>query len=142
MHLEKLKLRFAEKPIVYGEFADDKVVGLNKDTVTYRRWQQRSKTDKSVGDTVKEREDGKISGFTMPYIKLKEVPRTLTAGTRPIRFDVCGYISDADVVKISSFPEDYDFLDSDPVYVCGMSVPPVMMANIAEEIYEQWLIPE
>lgn len=26
-----------------------------------------------------------------------------------------------------------------PQYVCGMSVPPVMMANIATEVYEQWL---
>ena len=26
-----------------------------------------------------------------------------------------------------------------PWYVCGMSVPPVMMANVASNIYEQWL---
>ena len=26
-----------------------------------------------------------------------------------------------------------------PQYVCGMSVPPVMMANIATEVYQQWL---
>lgn len=24
-------------------------------------------------------------------------------------------------------------------YDCGMSVPPVMMANIAHEVYRQWL---
>jgi DNA (cytosine-5)-methyltransferase 1 len=39
----------------------------------------------------------------------------------------------------SSFPLDYNFLNNQAVYVCGMSVPPVMMANISKKIYEQWL---
>ena len=26
-----------------------------------------------------------------------------------------------------------------PQYICGMSVPPVMMAQIATEVYQQWL---
>ena len=34
---------------------------------------------------------------------------------------------------------DYEFMNNDVQYVCGMSVPPVMMANIAYDIYEQWL---
>ena len=28
-----------------------------------------------------------------------------------------------------------------PQYVCGMSVPPVMMAHVADAIYTQWLKP-
>lgn len=47
--------------------------------------------------------------------------------------------SDADICKISSFPMDYDFIDQSAAYVCGMSVPPVMMAQIASRIHEQWL---
>ena len=38
-----------------------------------------------------------------------------------------------------TFPEDYDFMDQEVNYVCGMIVPPVMMANIASEVYRQWL---
>jgi DNA (cytosine-5)-methyltransferase 1 len=39
----------------------------------------------------------------------------------------------------SSFPTDYNFGSLDPRYVMGMSVPPVMMAQIATEIKRQWL---
>ena len=38
-----------------------------------------------------------------------------------------------------SFPLDYDFKDNCAKYVVGMSVPPVMMAQIAAQVDEQWL---
>lgn len=34
---------------------------------------------------------------------------------------------------------DYKGNDMEIGYLCGMSVPPVMMANVANNIYEQWL---
>ena len=136
---DKLELRFEEKPILYKEFADENYISINENTATYFRWKNRKARDSSIGDTVARTEKGKISGFTTNYIKLNEVPRTLTAGSRPLRFDKPGYISDRDVKLIQSFPEDYDFNGNDAQYVCGMSVPPVMMANIASEIYKQWL---
>lgn len=134
----KLKLMFNEEPIKYREFMDDEYIEVNKDTAMYKRWQTRRKKDKSLGDTVKKYENGKVSGFTQSYIKAREVARTLTAGSRPLRFDKPGFISDRDVILLQSFPLDYNFCGQDPCYVCGMSVPPVMMANIATEIYEQW----
>jgi DNA (cytosine-5)-methyltransferase 1 len=33
---------------------------------------------------------------------------------------------------------DYNFKKIDPQYLIGMSVPPVMTAQIATEIYNQW----
>lgn len=50
-------------------------------------------------------------------------PRTLTSG---------------EVVRASTFPDDYDFLDEDATYVCGMSVPPFLMQRVALAIREQW----
>tara|TARA_R110000772_G_scaffold210167_1_gene320704 strand:- start:325 stop:1407 length:1083 start_codon:yes stop_codon:yes gene_type:complete len=41
--------------------------------------------------------------------------------------------------KAGSYPLDYDFNKILPSYLIGMSVPPVMVANIATEIYNQWL---
>ena len=38
-----------------------------------------------------------------------------------------------------TFPQDYDFMDQSVQYICGMSVPPVMMAKISEQVYRQWL---
>lgn len=49
------------------------------------------------------------------------------------------YLSTSEVCNISTFPQDYNFCGLSPHYICGMSVPPVMMAQIATRIYEQWL---
>lgn len=40
----------------------------------------------------------------------------------------------------STFPLDFNFLNQKVKYICGMSVPPIMMAQIATRIYDQWLI--
>ena len=36
------------------------------------------------------------------------------------------------------YPQDYNFKTIQPQYLIGMSVPPVMMAQIANQIYLQW----
>lgn len=48
-------------------------------------------------------------------------------------------MSNTEIIKASSFPLDYDFGKENVCYVCGMSVPPIMMAQVANNIYEQWL---
>lgn len=45
---------------------------------------------------------------------------------------------------LGSFPLDYNFLEDGKVkndgrYIIGMSVPPICIANISEQIYNQWL---
>jgi DNA (cytosine-5)-methyltransferase 1 len=37
-----------------------------------------------------------------------------------------------------TYPLDYNFKKIEPKYLIGMSVPPVMTAQIATEIYNQW----
>ena len=48
---------------------------------------------------------------------------------------------DKDTVSlIGSYPLDYNHLEfNNPQYLIGMSVPPVMTAQVATKIYEQWL---
>ena len=53
--------------------------------------------------------------------------------------EIAKYTSRAEVCNISSFPSDYDFGNEEPHYICGMSVPPVMMAQIASRVYDLWL---
>jgi len=137
--LPPVKMIFKEKPIVYGEFADTSYKPLNQNTMEYKRWLKRSPLDETIGDTVKRTENGKISGFTSPYLKKDRVPSTLTAGGGMVRFDVPGRPSDKDVITIQSFPQDYDFNGNDPTYVCGMSVPPLMMRGVAREVQRQLL---
>ena len=56
-----------------------------------------------------------------------------------MRFDVPGNPSDKDVITIQTFPQDYDFCGNDVSYVCGMSVPPLMMRGVAREVQRQLL---
>lgn len=48
-------------------------------------------------------------------------------------------LSREQVIMLQSFPMDYNFLNNDPKYVCGMSVPPFMMQRVALEVYKQLL---
>lgn len=48
-------------------------------------------------------------------------------------------VTENELILAGSFPMDYNFLNVKPQYLIGMSVPPVMTANIADRIYEQWL---
>jgi DNA (cytosine-5)-methyltransferase 1 len=47
-------------------------------------------------------------------------------------------LSGAEVVRLQSFPDDYNFCKVKPQYVCGMSVPPYMTQRVALEIGRQW----
>ena len=138
--LPQIKLGFNEKPIFYGEFADSEYIPFNKQTLVAQRWNRRKPIDKNIADTVARTENGKVSGFSQAYIKMNEVSNTLTAGSRPLRFDKPGFITDRDVCILSTFPIDYDFDGNDAQYVCGMSVPPFMMRGVAREVYKQLLL--
>ena len=48
-------------------------------------------------------------------------------------------INKNELCKVGSFPLDYEFLKNKHQYLIGMSVPPLMMARIAEQIQMQWL---
>lgn len=45
-----------------------------------------------------------------------------------------------ELCRIQSFPDDYNFMNQKPGYVCGMSVPPLMMQRVASSVYSQLLV--
>jgi len=65
----------------------------------------------------------------------------MTAGIKNIAYvDNVSYISDNEIKMIGTFPLDYNPLLLNKIdYLTGMSVPPVMIAQIATEVYNQWL---
>ena len=90
-----------------------------------------------MGDITK-RIEGKESNFNTILVKNSLVPPTLGSGSVFVRYDKPYYISERDIILMQSFPLDYHFMDASVQYVCGMSVPPVMMKKISEQIYNQW----
>jgi DNA (cytosine-5)-methyltransferase 1 len=65
---------------------------------------------------------------------------TITAGDcGTFHYNKPYYLSNNELIFAGSFPKDYNFLNLKPKYLIGMSVPPIMTAQIASNIYEQWL---
>lgn len=129
--LAKLKLNFSEKPIKYGEFKDSNFKPLNKNTQLYKFWSQRNKKDRALCDPIM-RVGGKSKRFTCKFIHDEKVVNTITSNSEYLRFDMLGTLSNKDFITIQTFPQDYDFCGQNVQYVCGMSVPPIMMKKIAE----------
>ena len=63
---------------------------------------------------------------------------TIVSGATFYHWDQPRTLSGAEVVRLQSFPDDYNFCKVKPQYVCGMSVPPYMMQRVALEIGRQW----
>ena len=73
---------------------------------------------------------------------MTKIASTITAGETNWRYFDGMACSDYDYSVCNTFPIDYNFCsDSENAakYLIGMSVPPVMVAQIASEIYAQWL---
>ena len=136
-----INLDFNEKEIPIGEFADYQGRPLSQEIK--RLWDE-----KKFGETdlryANERLKGKQSFFGEKLLYPDRLCHTLTAGCHLHHFDKPVDLSEYEVKCVSSFPQDYDFGEEKPEYICGMSVPPVMMAQVASRVYDQWLsrIPE
>lgn len=134
-NLPKLVLDFKEKPILFGEIKDNMGNPING-TLTLETWNQRKKEDASIGDT-NLRIKGKNTGFNDRYAKDDEVLGTIRAGGDVYLFSSPNKISQSEILKACTFPIDYEA--QNVKFYCGMSVPPVMTAQIANQIYLQWL---
>jgi DNA (cytosine-5)-methyltransferase 1 len=64
---------------------------------------------------------------------------TIRANGLPYDYEIERTLFDEETKMAGTYPLDYDFKSNKVVYLVGMSVPPVMTANIATEIYSQWL---
>jgi DNA (cytosine-5)-methyltransferase 1 len=138
--LPKLKLEFNEPQINFGEFyeagVDDRPASQGK---MYEYWQNRKQGDESFCDTIK-RVEGAERCFTNKYLYSDIIPMTYTSNSDVIYlFDEYRKPNKKESCCIGSYPQDYNFTGVQYNYLIGMSVPPVMTANIATEIYSQWL---
>jgi DNA (cytosine-5)-methyltransferase 1 len=138
LNLPKLKLKFNEKPIIYEKIKTNENTRPVTAPSCLKVWEKRKKGEKSLADTNK-RIFGKTDFFNIYYIYENEVLKTITAADKNILFNEPRCLNKTELCLASSFPLDYDFGENKIEYVVGMSVPPVMMAQIANQIYEQWL---
>ena len=138
LNFKNLELSFDEKSIIYSEFKSTKL-GKELTNETKAVWDKRIKTDQDLA-SIHERIGNKRKRFQAKFIHDNQIPPTTVASedSVPIRFDHPNRITMDEVKMIGSYPLDYNFKNIKPNYLIGMSVPPVMTAQIAHQIYLQW----
>ena len=133
---KSIELQFNERPVPFGSI-DEGVAGIRLPiTGEYQKRIFREST--SHHGHTKSKKSNSIVGFYYRCSSLAVLP-TIKATQRHFYKDGCVWLSDNEVKLGSSFPLDYDKCGLDINYVAGMSVPPVMMANVAYEVYNQLL---
>ena len=137
-HAPLIELQYSEPEIPFGEIYDGTGDGITE----YKQmaWECRKVGDNGISDS-KAHANMKISDFNHVYLFKDRVMPTINAkGNHEMSlFDEPIKPSDNELILGGSYPQDYHFLDSKAGYLIGMSVPPVMMAHIAHDIYNQWL---
>ena len=139
LNLPDLVLQFSEKPVKFGEVRSQN--GNEPSEHARNLLKHMRRTDKNLAD-INIRIRNKYSQFNAKIIHDDDICCTVITKGDVIR----GYdrmrCSNQDIINASSFPQDYNFMNyvhSNVTYICGMSVPPLMMNRISEQVKLQWL---
>lgn len=137
--LSKLDMSFDYEPITYKEIKSgaDKPVG--KSTKYYQLLCVAKPEDKAISD-VRERLGEKKSGFSDKIVWDHDVCPTIRASKALYSAETKGFPSKETIIHAQTFPEDYNFLTQNYFYVCGMSVPPVMIKRIVQRLIESGVL--
>lgn len=139
--LDKLDLSFNYKPITYGMIKEGELKPLGKDTKFYQIASQANEKDKSIADT-RVRLGQKASAFQTLYIRDNMVIPTQRAKPDLIDIKHIAYVSKETIRNSQTFPQDYNFIPntySNVGYICGMSVPPLMIKRLVTRLIENGL---
>lgn len=138
LKLPNIKLNFEEKPILVKDVAEvaNETVGKPLSEAYAKWWRLMRHNSGSFADV-----HPKGSFFNTTKVNPHKVLNTITAtsGAKLTHWEKPNEISDEMLALCNSFPVDYNYLDVEPKYLIGMSVPPIMIAKIAEQIKLQWL---
>ena len=138
LNLPKLKLEFNEVAVPFGVVkTNENQYPLNKTMLRY--WNKRIVTDIDIANIAGRLDNRPNSFFNHKFLKDNEVANTITSSDLCTLYSEPRYRNDKEVIVCGTYPLDYNFKSIEPKYLIGMSVPPVMTAQIAHEIYLQWL---
>lgn len=139
--LERLDMYFNYAPITYGKIKEGLLKEINKDSQVYKLLDYASPTDKSIFD-IKKRLGLKPTAFQTYLIYDNMVLPTIRITPDLIDVKNKKYISKESIRNSQTFPTDYNFLSDSYQkisYICGMSVPPIMIKRIVSRLIEQKL---
>lgn len=130
----ELKLHFNEDKVPFKEISDNTDKTIKNKTKVSELW-----------NLVKPGQcfsTAHPKGSFFNYIKThpnKSTPTIVACSNRLWHYNIKRPLNELELKLAGSFPLDYKFCGNGVSYLVGMSVPPVMIAQIATEIYDQWL---
>lgn len=137
LNYKHLRLEFNESLIPYKfiEDKEDKKEQTNKDTRTFLGW-SKSSSGQTFADGISD--GGSMFGYTK--VNRNDVVKTVVSsnGTYEWHDKLFRKLNNLEYKQVGTFPLDYNFKKIEPKYLIGMSVPPVMTAQVAHQIYLQW----
>ena len=136
--LAKLDMVFNYEPVPYGVIKTGEGTPVNPETQVYKTLCLATPADQRLSDVfVRLGQKEKCFGAKIAWEH--NVLQTLTANLDYFRGVEKERISIEDIVHAQTFPEDYDFVTNtfgNVSYICGMSVPPVMIKRIVTRLIE------
>lgn len=142
LNFPKLTLNFNEKPIVFSEVKE--VNCKSKECFNFPRSEAERLALVEFGDRNLVNADKKLRGndknafFNQTLVYDNGIMGTITGQEKSFVFSEKRRLSYKEIKLCGSYPLDYDFKSTDSNYLIGMSVPPVMTAQIANQIKVQW----
>ena len=140
--LTDLDMSFHYAPVTYGEIKDGIGVSLNPNTVIYQWLQRAEPGDKRISVTIV-RCGEKEKLFNHRLCWSENIMQTIASAGEILRGEEKTRVSVEDIIHGQTFPEDYDFVERNfksVVYICGMSVPPIMIKRIVQRLIESGVL--
>jgi DNA (cytosine-5)-methyltransferase 1 len=134
LNMPKIKLKFNDKLITFGE-VESKIKDIygKKITQSLRKYYFQTPAGEDLSYS---HPRGMYYSFRRLH-KDKVCPTLTASSDNLINYKEPYFISDKMITTLQTFPQDYNFMDAVPRYICGMSVPPIMMKRIADEVIKQ-----
>lgn len=139
----RLEIETGGVPITFAEATSDLTVPagarmINEETLAHKYWRT-TLPGKSLQDAYR-RETGRPGWHGHIKIHPEQSVPTLVSGNSYYHDTEPRFLTDAELVRLGSFPDDYAFDGKGMAkYLVGMSVPPKMMQRVAESVRDAWL---
>lgn len=126
---KQIRLKFIEKPIT----ASIALKNINRVGKALKNPTHCNNTKPGGLFSLSGSSTGKLNRKLNPY----KPSWTITSTPCIYNWDSPTLLSNEAAAILGSFPRDFNYSTIKPWYLIGMSVPPVMMANVAYEVYNQ-----
>ena len=136
--LPKINIEFNEREILFKDIIE---VGSTERLLTGKAlelWNKRKLGDIDLSYPASR--GGKENYmFNYKFLYDNKVSNTIIGNDTCPLYNEPRYRSKLELCRGGSYPIDYNFLNNKEEYLIGMSVPPLMVAQIADRIFNQWL---